>query len=303
MFDPLSRLHLEETLSYERFLLKDCASHNSQVQGIVEPFILIRNDAPPHEMRIMIEDSLGATYVAEFITQISPLLFCSAYKLLDMVVEWIIQENTNTRPWRFQEKILKLRTTSLTFPDFIGGDVALREALLSLYTELVEYRNAITHGHWGENRNGDLHFDFQKRGQPVQSVVSSAQVTAFGNLMSQIGNCLVTPAIQSPLVVLQLKFILDQLTSLHRKSAFNQKLPRRYRVVRKTTFTGQPIRVDIGSIRTDLEKQALGNPYGFSLRIEADTATGKLLWEIPEARVPAGDFDLDATWDAYKVQS
>lgn len=302
MFDTQSRLNLEETLSYERFLLKDCARHILEAEGIVHPFILVRNDAPPHEMRISLSEDLASTHIAGFVKQMSPLLFCGAYKLLDMVVEWIIHENTGERPWQFKEKIKKLETTRMTFPDFLETDIALREALLALYIELVEYRNAITHGKWGENQEGNLRFDFSKNNQSFQRSVSAAQVMALGDLMSRIGNYLVIPSTQTDVEILHLKVILDRLASLHGKPAFNVELPRYYRVVRKTRLSTQPFRVDIGSIRADLDPQASGHPYRFSLRIEADTATGKLFWEIPADQVPVVDFDLDSQWDTYLVQ-
>src|SRR5262249_2252606 len=126
MFDATARVELEEALGYERYVLQACNDAIRMSRGVCGPTKLVIPDEGPNQVWLHITDCIGDTG-AEMTSRITPLIFSAAYKLLDMVVEWIIRENGLACPFPFTKKVEILdNTPHLTYPAFLQTDLPLR---------------------------------------------------------------------------------------------------------------------------------------------------------------------------------
>lgn len=80
----------------------------------------------------------------EFIRVGAPLVFVTTFKILDMFIEWVLEENGFPYTFKFQEKIKKLNQSPV-FPNFIELRTWLKERFVNLYKELEPYRGTIIH--------------------------------------------------------------------------------------------------------------------------------------------------------------
>jgi hypothetical protein len=74
----------------------------------------------------------------------APLIFVSAFKLLDMFIEWVLEENQVASTFRFKEKIKSLKRLPI-FPPAIESREWLRDRLIALYEALEPLRGTIIH--------------------------------------------------------------------------------------------------------------------------------------------------------------
>lgn len=301
MFDAASLNELEEMLGYERYALKKCVDMNHEMMSGESPLVLTIEDDDTRVQRIEFEDSLSEGVARMATEELSPLLFSAGFKLLDMVIEWTIKENTGRRLWTFSDKRRELANVSLIFPDFLGAEPALRERFIGFYEELAKYRNALTHGKWGQNHQGDLHFDFEKDGHRFAKLISFHQVIRFGEVLSDMANAVLNPGTFSARAARVIAAKLNALDNLHGKGTMNVNLPRLCNVIRRTKTT-KPVRVNMVRIRELVSKDTGGAPFEIDLRVEAQTPEGAMAWQIPAQFVPEQDFALDDTWQDYEVE-
>jgi hypothetical protein len=301
MFDSVARQELEEMLGYERFVLIDCRRRLEEAHGHVEPLEIIIHDQGPHDLNLKLVDTFGGGSTIEVYDQLKGLLFSAAYKILDMMIEWTLRENgMPPDKWRFSDKVSWLARPNLSFPDFLGTDSQLQEVLTSCYRRFLPFRNAMTHGQWGELKNGALHFDFVDRGGHHAMIFTSDQVMAWVEAVSQIASMLIVPALATPKAISAAKRNLDLIQIHHGEALFSIPEPRTFHVVRRREATS-PFLVDLKRIHSIAETQAQGQPYEVQLRIEQGLEGNRKCWEIPPENIPANDFLLDAAWDRFKV--
>lgn len=302
MFDTTARTELEEMLGYERYILKACNDAIRQSRGVCGPTTIVIPDEGPNQICLDMTDTLCDTG-AGMTHRMCPLIFATAYKLLDMVVEWTIRENGMNCPFAFDRKVRIIdNTPSLVYPDFIAGDEALRDVLIGLFKAALPYRNAITHNKWGKNVDGDLHFDFHKNGQHYTAVFRFDTILALAEATSLLGDLLVNPS-ADPNKLNTMKWLLDRLTALHGKPAFDVGQPRYFHIIRQTQRAGTaPVVIDLTRVRSFVGQQASSTPVVYDLTVEANSATGTEAWEILSADMPSGDsLNLDAKWDSFRV--
>lgn len=297
MFDDASRQLLEEHLGYERFVLNECAKAVQRAEGESSAIEIVVNDSIPHSINVAFTDYLGGEHGAAIVREMSPLAFSAAYKVLDMIIEWVIVENQGSCPWPFSQKSAILNAP-LQYPDFVGQDPRFQAIIVALFRELLPYRNAITHGQWGNNNDGELDFDFTKNGQQFSLTVPFETVLNFGKALSLISELLVTPTLQTQERLNCVLFLLDRLHLLHQQQTFNITEPRHYHVVRRTNSAALPLSIDLGVIRQQISSQSSGNPSTFDLRVERQSDA----WEIPFDEIPnTPALLLDETWDSFRT--
>lgn len=306
MFDPPSRLDLQERLGYERYVLHKCEQLVKKAYGFESGTEVTIKDAPPHPVTIGFEDHIGAGLVSEFIQDTSPLLFTAAFKILDMVIEWTILENLGSCPWKFSQKRQVINTNpTLIFPDFLHTDGSLKAILLALYSNLAEDRNAIIHGEWGTNSNGNLSFDYTVKfnNAHIQKTVSFQEVLDFAAFATLLGETLVATSLQTPYRLDTMRWLGDRIHSLHGAAKSNILHPMILKVKRETDWKAPgPVEVNLSDIRTFLARMHSTRTTFFDLSVEATTESGQAHWSIPAEHVPAGDtLVLDNNWSQYRA--
>ena len=308
MFDPPARQDLQDHLGYERYVLERCVRMVESAYGLVSPAEVTINDAGQQQIHFEVVDNLGGGQAMEVVKDAAPLLFAAAFKLVDMIIEWVIVENSSSHscPWKFHEKRNIINTNhGLMYPDYLGSDNQLRGTFTGIYNTLPEHRNAIVHGDWGENQNGELRFDFTTRFGKVhiQQIVPFQQVLDFAAFSALVASNLVDRSLQTPARLGTLRWISDLIQPLHNAARTNALKPNYSRVKRITTWNAAtPVQVDLAGIRDRLLQGNPGTAPFFDLSVEAATPAGQRNRSIPDERIPAGNtLVLSADWNQFQT--
>ena len=111
-----------------------------------------------------------------FLNAGAPLVFISSFKLLDMFVEWVLEENGTPSTYRFQEKLGHLES-SPTCPPRVESRDSLKQRLIGLSRNLEPLRGTIIHDRHFTATDGAIRV-FSSRGGTVGPIVelSAAQL-------------------------------------------------------------------------------------------------------------------------------
>lgn len=306
-FDTAALSELEEMLGYERYVLRKCVALNANTLGFDLPLQMVFHDNTPIiDVIHCSECSASEADVTETIQELSPLIFCAGYKLLDMVVEWTLSQNGIHGPrgrLTFKQKKEEIHKPAVMFPGILDSELILRERFISLYDSLAETRNAITHRKWGVSRGGNLHLDFEKTDVSPRTqcrmVIPFQDVLRFGEVLSDLADALLSPNAVTPRMVLVMTSKLNALGNLHTKGRAPANVPRLFYATRRTTQQ-PPFTVDIERIRQRVSEQARGGSFEIDLQIEVERDDGRRVWRIPAQFVPCEDFVLNEQWERFE---
>lgn len=306
LFDPASRKELIDVLGYERFILKKSIQIQEMKLGKASPLTITINDNQPHEVAIKCTESLSSVAESELVKFMSPLIFVSAFKICDMIIEWVLHENGN-RPsghfWSFKEKIRVLQTPSIIFPDFLQTEPLFKEVLLAMYIHFSPKRNVIIHGAWGKLVNGSLYFNFQytdtlsnsKNTITINEILCHKDILTFADYAVKQSDLLTIPSSQNIITVGAVKYLSDRLKHFHKKNEFGVTSLQYFNVIRKTVKE----EIDIEEILKILKIQTLGKPFSFCLTIVK--LDSQEIWEVSsDLCIDKKTLRLD-TLDAYRV--
>ncbi|WP_200963907.1 hypothetical protein [Acidovorax sp. Root219] len=98
-----------------------------------------------------------------FLAAGAPLIFICTFKILDMLIEWILNENGLPSSFRFQEKLKNLKN-SPKFPPVIECRPWLQERLIGLYAELEPLRGTVIHDKHFTSTGGGIEVSSSKKG-------------------------------------------------------------------------------------------------------------------------------------------
>ncbi|MCX6376793.1 MAG: hypothetical protein NTU88_12305, partial [Armatimonadetes bacterium] len=234
MYDATSRQELREQIGYEGWLIQRCHDCLEKNKGIIAPLTVVIHDDGARDFHVVITDYIGAASAASLVNDMTPLIFCSSFKILDLVLEWCLRENGITpaqRAFSFSEKIRRCRTNAIkVWPDFIENSAALQTVITAMYAYCRPKRNAIVHDVWGTNVDGDLHFDYHynddvsgARSYPRvhdTDVVEQQAVLAFSEFSRVVQELLVDPAKQDEGQLTRLKRVCNRFQAMHGQPTF-----------------------------------------------------------------------------------
>jgi hypothetical protein len=212
----------------------------------------------------------------------TPLVFVTAFKTLDMLMEWVLVENGSPSTYKFSEKIRKL-TGSVLFPPLIEGRPWLRERLCALYKQLEPLRGTIIHDRRFKSAGGSLDVSSTKGGS-IGPVVSMADedvrnlVVTVCSLVQYLKGTWQMDAFQEK----RLRFALDELSTLHGLPSLGQLAPQRLEV-QLCILDADPIRLDLARIRSDIAMKFPRNDTVFDVRVAvlSRDGTGATAYLIP----------------------
>jgi hypothetical protein len=168
--NQIQRLH--EATEYERWSLKNLAELSGDVDLELYTVTKLDNKSPSREVTLEGERktylrggtvTIGGSGAEDAIRNISPLIFASAYKCLDLFIEWLLEingQNPSGDRWTFEKKTGRI--TNLvnqgpsSLPQIFATDTDVLECLSNLYIELEDYRHSIIHRSDFEVVNGKL---------------------------------------------------------------------------------------------------------------------------------------------------
>ncbi|BAU27589.1 hypothetical protein DFP93_102162 [Aneurinibacillus soli] len=300
MFNATAREKLADKVGYERFVLKECVLAVGEYLGNVSDRIDFEfDDSPITTVCMYVESSLCSDAVSKAIEKLSPLMFTTSYKVLDMIFEWLLAQNQISRDGGFTGKIQKLRTDLFTPPPSLENEEHLIQTLVALYDTLRPYRNALVHHGWGNIEKGNLHFTVEKP-KITNKEITLKQVISFSNAMSLLSSELISPN-GHPYIINTIKWLLDHLQTFHGVEPFNIGKPAHYNVIHRTNIKTEDIpEIDLKFIRKRLDRNDPGHPFSFTIFIHVQEGDVVRKWQFESSQLEEIDtLILDDKWNDY----
>lgn len=201
-----------------------------------------------------------------FLNAGTPLIFVSTFKLLDMLFEWVLEENGVSSTYRFQQKLNHLKA-SLALPPLLESRLWLKERLIGLYRTLEPLRGTIIHDKHFTVTDGAIRVSSSKKGIIGAEIEISA--TNLRKLAVSIVSVLKYLVEDWPLDEFREKVLrhdLDELVMFHHLPLLGQKAPF-HTCVRVYSTASDPFQVDLETIQRDLAVKYADQDYSFDLRI------------------------------------
>ena len=201
-----------------------------------------------------------------FLNAGAPLVFISIFKLLDMLVEWILEENGYRATFRFIDKLKHIQT-SPHFPKTIESRPWLKERLVGLYSTLEPLRGTIIHDKLFSATDGAIQVSSSRKGTTGSLVdVSAAHLRKLALTLVSILRYLDGTWKLDDLREKYLRYDLDELVMLHRQPLLGQKRPF-HTTIRVYTKEYEPLDIDVATIHDQVSKMYVGQDCSFDLRI------------------------------------
>lgn len=267
-FDANALIKLSERTEYETWLLEavyvliEQELFPSWPDGVVYPVDKSKAQFFVHARgNIVVGD-----WRPGFLNAGAPLVFVSTFKLLDMLIEWILEENGVSSTFRFQQKVQHLKASPI-FPAVIESRSWLKERLAGLYSTLEPLRGTIIHDKHFTSTDGAIRISSSKKGiigSPVD--ISAAHLRKLALTIVSVLRYVDGTWHLDELRERTLRHNLDELVALHGLPSLGQKPPFHTRV--RVYLTGSdPLFVDLMSIRSDLAARYVNQDCSFDLRI------------------------------------
>ena len=201
-----------------------------------------------------------------FLNAGAPLVFVATFKLLDMLVEWVLEENGFKSTFRFQDKVKQLSLSPI-FPALIEGRPWLKDRLAGLYRTLEPLRGTIIHDRHFAASDGAVRVHSSKGGivgpeieiSPVELRILALSVVS---ILRYLDGTWCLDQFRERL----LRHHLDNLVPLHGLPLLGQLQPF-HTVVRVFSTDSDPRAIDPTSIRIDLARRYSTNDCMFDLRV------------------------------------
>ena len=275
-YDQQSLADLNDRTRYELWLLEAAYAIADEILFPEWPDQIVypaNGDAPSSKVFMSGNVTLG-DWRPKFLKVGAPLIFVTTFKLLDMLIEWVLDQNGVPSKHQFKYKKAALRD-QLQFPPCVASRDWLQERLVGLYGHLEPLRGTIVHARHFKSSDGALHVSSSK-GNTVGPVVT-LEPKDLRSLAVFLISVLRYVSGSWELDAYREKFLrrsLDELAHLHHLPSLGQQSPR-FLTVRVYTAQWESIEVDIARIRHDVRRMCPGQDSLFDLRIVAVTPDGR----------------------------
>lgn len=155
---------------------------------------------------------------------IRPLLFGAAWKVLDQLIEFALEQSSVPHDRAGRDYTIKLKTREATNGSVVpvapfAGEPDLWTRVIATYASTDEVRNSLTHRRLVVDPvTGDIS-GVPRPGQHALPVLTVAQQLAFCRVAVGAAEAVISGTLTTRRAN-QLKWTLDQLTTLHRQPAF-----------------------------------------------------------------------------------
>lgn len=196
----------------------------------------------------------------------APLVFVITFKLLDMLVEWILEANECSPTFRFTAK-LKHLNDPLVYPEPFQAKEWLWSRVLGLYRRMEPLRGTIIHDKHFDTSNGTVNFSGSRKravGGKVEigpELLRTLALTVISILRYIDGGWKLNEYHEKVL-----QYNLDNLTDIHHLPPLGQLLPY-YPTVRVFVAASDSLTVNLEQIHNDLSSHYPNNDCMFDLRV------------------------------------
>ena len=268
IFDKDSLSRLAERTEYETWLLEEVYSLVEQElfpswpDAVVYPVNRSQAQFFVHgSANIVIGD-----WRPGFLNAGAPLVLVSTFKLLDMLIEWVLIENGEPYTFSFQAKLQKLKNSPI-FPQVIENRLWLKDRLIGLYSILEPLRGTIIHDRHFSVRDGAIQISSSKKGTVGAAVdISAANLRALAVTIVSVLRYVDGTWYLDERREKILRYELDELATLHGLPLLGQKRPF-HTCVRVYLKGPNPFDVDPMVIQGELAARYVDQDCSFDLRV------------------------------------
>ena len=298
-YDQNTLQQLAERTQYERWLLEAVYTITEQKINLADSDLLTYfcwNADFSQSVQVVIGKASLGDWRPGFLNAGAPLVFVSAFKLLDMLMEWVIEANGHKVDFKFSKKLDQLKKNP-RFPPSIESRIWLKQRLLGLYKTLEPYRGTVIHHNQFVSTNGHLEVTTTKKQLPPTTLcISPEQLRALAQVV--VGTiCFIDGTwTLAHYQEKMLRFQLDKLLPLHCNPALLQCRPchvsvRYYQLKDKNS-------VDLARIQQDLARRFPKQDISFDLTLvwvfeQQATAAFLFSWDVIHAMAGVWDQCID----------
>lgn len=308
MYDHNAQQELLNKLDYELWLLDQLAEYQLFDGGTDIATLKIRIDEP--ETDIWDLDSGTLLFVPrEVITAITPLVFTASYKMLDIIFEWILEENLRVGqiekvPWGFQDKLKLLKSNpNLQYPPLFATQKYLHSYSEALFHRLLPYRNEIVHNNaFSVSKDKDNLILSSSKNEKIGLTLSRAQVGCLIRFVVALSRALAGVIKVDAHRDRLLKYHLDSLATAHGLKAFKQQKPLLVNVELEMSKRCGSFPVNLKQIRDRVSTTFQDVCFNLTVRV-VDGGNLIAKWYFEEEDVPTLDevtFD-EGSYKAHRV--
>ena len=312
MYDHNSQERLTEKVGYEIWLLNFLSITQETFEGGTDiSTITLMNKQPGARVAHTVTDVLGSGAAMKVINAMSPLTFTASYKILDMIFEWILEENVptgniNRIPWKFSEKIelISKKYNQLGCPPIFQSNPYIKDYLFALYSDLLKFRNEVVHKHNFSVSDNNLRIDTTVEGKSYMLVLDRGELGAFVRAVVAVANLLIGVLSFGPWEDQLFKYHLDRIQKLHGLADFKQAKPILVNVELKVPKEKGLFSADLEFVRQEVSRIYPNVDVLFNLKI-IGLVDGKpsIGWSFSADSVPKEDvFELRSdNHEKYRV--
>jgi hypothetical protein len=310
--------------------LEQAASYELDALEFVRATLFSQTEVPANELRINLADrkndearypatighvstvSMSDQAVRAALSRLRPLAFVTAFKLQDMIAEWILRANGSTA-WAFKAKLkdydTKNKSGTLHEPDVFVHWPLLSTAFWELYKALTPFRSAVVHAS-GFSIHSDNALEIWHNTQSLR--LSDSQQASYIRAM-----CLLTKQLlnKSPFSGLREAMVASDFSTLapiHHQAGFTHR-PIRFESMHvnlpSSASKSGPFEsmVDFGELTRQAAATfptASNGVLFLQLIIKGEDSSRLLAWSFPPESIPTGKVVIregDPAYDKYLV--
>lgn len=284
---------LRAKMEYEIWFLSfleqriDRARENDQ-----SPVLKITSGVVPTNIKTTFVDSLSND--ASLIHAMMPLTFVGSFKVLDMIFEWVLEENRKMGkirqvPWRFteKEKLLK-KMSNLQRPPLLVENAHFFTYAKALFFTLVPFRNEVVHSNSFSVSGDTLTLSSSRSGASL--TLSGKQMDCLVRFVRILARSLIGEISVDAYKQRVIRSYLDVLAPVHGLRTFNQQLPRFVPVELTAPKKGPAFPADLRQVRDVLSHTFDDQEVFFDLKVVAvDGEKTVSRWHFAPDEVPYVD--------------
>lgn len=307
-YDSNSINLLINKLDYERWFLNFISNFDDFKYS--KGTFYFRNNNKNSKRTLSVHDSAFENVFKVIMEKICPLTFVACFKALDMIFEWILEENkrniviTNVKNSSYDRiNQIKSNASNLTLPPIMQNYNYLFQYALDLYDNLRLYRNEVVHDNKFSIVNSKLQITQNRTGQS-QIEINEKEMSAFVRIVSDIIELLINDI--SSLNTEEehvIQYSLDTISNLHHGGLFNQKEPVLFNVVVNVIENAGEFVLNLDFIREELKKVFSNTTILINLYVVGITNENITnVWHFPVDDVPSDPIlNLDLNYDNYTI--
>lgn len=268
IFDADSLLRLRERIGYEVWLLEEIYALTEQKLFPAWPdgVIYTLGSSKPQFINYGRINIICGDWRPHFQNAGAPLVFVSTFKLLDMLMEWILEMNEVQPEWRFKQKLKQLCDSPL-FPPVLENRIWLKARLTALYRNLEPLRGTIIHDKQFFVTDGAISVVSSKgnfAGMPIEISADHLRKlsSTIVSVLRYVDGSWTLDESHEKIV----RFNLDELKGLHKCPPLGQMFPY-HTCVRVYSESTDPFDIDLVPIKREVSNNYPNQDVSFDLRI------------------------------------